>query len=102
MTLQLTKTQEPNSDQLHEEFGITEHDETKTTSGHNQMLETYGKDLAAVQAMNLIYPNRVWTIVDGDDGILRVIPGYQTINRINYLFTKKPWTDPTQTYVWEH
>jgi hypothetical protein len=41
----------------------------------------------------------LWTIVGADDGSLMVVSGWHYVNRIGYLVTKEPWTEPTEA-VW--
>lgn len=39
-------------------------------------------------------PERVWSVVDGDDGEY-YLPGFHVVNKFAYIITKKPWTDET-------
>lgn len=52
------------------------------------VFETYGKELEFVKKHSTKF---IWTLVDGDDGELYIIPGYHLANRVHYLVTKKPW-----------
>ena len=57
--------------------------------------ETYGDELAFV----LEQPdNKVWTEMDGDDGVY-IVSGYHLVNRIQYYVTDKPWTEDTEIPV---
>lgn len=41
-----------------------------------------------------MYPlNRVWTIVEGDDGNLWALTGYHVVNRLHYVITEEEWTE---------
>lgn len=56
-------------------------------SGDGCMFETYGKELEYVQHVNDVAPGTVWTLVDCDDN-LRIVNGYQFVNRIGYFITE--------------
>ena len=51
--------------------------------------ETYGAELDYVLSIANSEPARVWTLVDGDDG-LYITSGYHFVNRLNYFITKNP------------
>lgn len=51
--------------------------------------ETYGKELDYVLSIANTEPARVWTLVDGDDG-LYITSGYHLVNRLAYFITKNP------------
>ena len=53
--------------------------------------ETYGIDLQFVRSVYDVDPNKVWTLVDGDDGNLYIVNGYHLVNRINYFVTEVPF-----------
>lgn len=53
--------------------------------------ETYGIELGYVLATADLEPDRVWTLVDGDDGTY-IINGYHLVNRISYFITEVPFT----------
>jgi len=55
--------------------------------GEGCLFETYGEELEFIRQQD---PNRVWTIVDGDDGDLSVISGFHFVNRIGYLLSRDP------------
>ena len=44
----------------------------------------------------LAYPlEQVWTIIEDDYGRnLYACPGYHIVNKLGYVVTEKPWTDP--------
>jgi hypothetical protein len=52
--------------------------------------ETYGIELGYVLATADIEPDRVWTLVDGDEGTY-IINGYHLVNRISYFITEVPY-----------
>lgn len=54
--------------------------------------ETYGKDLKHVLKQP---PNKVWTIIDDDNGNIAIVSGYRFTNRISYIITKKEWQEDT-------
>jgi hypothetical protein len=46
-------------------------------------------------------PNQVWTIIEGDeDSSLYAAPGIHVVNRLGFMVTKYPWTDPDVDYYW--
>jgi hypothetical protein len=49
--------------------------------------ETFGRELEYVLSIANSEPNRVWTLVDGDDGNMYIVNGYHLVNRINYFIT---------------
>jgi hypothetical protein len=51
--------------------------------------ETYGEELDYVLSIANTEPARVWTLVDGEDG-LYIVSGYHLVNRLNYFITKNP------------
>lgn len=53
--------------------------------------ETYGIELGYVLATADLEPDRVWTLVDGDDGTY-IVNGYHLVNRISYFITEVPFT----------
>lgn len=63
-------------------------DDNASWSG--SMFETYGDELAFV----LTQPEEhIWTWTSGDDGSY-LNAGYAIVNRLGYIITEKPWTDP--------
>jgi hypothetical protein len=75
-------------------------DHGETVSGEPTMLETFGSDYELVQRIAKQWPQRVWTIVDGDDGLPRVTAGLHFVNRIGYITTPKPWQREDEEYLW--
>lgn len=59
-----------------------------------EMFETYGPELNFVEATP---PNRVWTLVTGDDGSDIITAGFHFVNRLGYFITEIPWTDETES-----
>lgn len=58
----------------------------------SRMFETFGDELDFVDSCNIL---RVWTVVDTDEGE-RIIEGMRFVNRIGYLVTVRPWSEPTE------
>jgi hypothetical protein len=52
--------------------------------------ETYGAELDYVLSIANSEPDRVWTLVEGDDSNLYIVSGYHLVNRLNYFITKNP------------
>lgn len=40
---------------------------------------------------------KVWTVVDGDDGRYFILPGYHMVNFVARIITEKPWSDELLT-----
>lgn len=59
-----------------------------------RMFETYGADLAAVQAEAAQRADRVWTFVDDGTRYGSITPGLHFVNRLGYFITEKPCLDP--------
>ena len=62
------------------------------------MLETYGADLKLVLKINKKTTLRVWTMVDGDDGMY-LIAGYHLVNRIYYVITNEEAQSEDEEYL---
>ena len=60
------------------------------------LFETYGEDLEQIRRT---YPNKVWTLLDYD-GKLIIVAGYHHVNRLNYIVSIRPWSDPTECYFY--
>lgn len=43
--------------------------------------------------------DKLWTIVDGDDGGLYAVSGWHYVNRVGYLITEESWVEDTEA-VW--
>jgi len=57
--------------------------------------ETYGEDAAFVVNQK---HRHIWTVVDGDSGILTILAGYHLVNRVHYIITIKPWEDDNLSF----
>lgn len=55
-----------------------------------ELFETYGVELGVVLGVNLMDTRKVWTLIEGDEG-LWVTNGYHLVNRLNYLITDIPY-----------
>lgn len=56
------------------------------------MFETFGPELDFVRAQP---DNKVWTLMDDDDGNLVIASGFHFVNRVGYYITTVPWTENT-------
>ncbi len=62
--------------------------------------ETYGPELEYVQQVHAIAPNRVWTVMDSEDGDGTVIvSGMALIDRLLYIITEVPVPEGQQIEV---
>jgi hypothetical protein len=68
-----------------------------TESGNEAgLFETYGKDLEFISKN---HDSLIWTLVD-TGGSLIILNGYHFIDRVNYMFSAKPWsTDVVVEYL---
>jgi hypothetical protein len=66
-----------------------------TVSG-DYLLDTYGEDLATVNAAD---PARVWTVVDGGGSYLDLIDGMHYVDRLGYVITHEPAAPGVAYYV---
>jgi len=57
--------------------------------------ETYGEEL---QFVILTDDYKVWTELDGDEGVY-IVQGYHLANRIQYYITEIPWDDSDDIFV---
>jgi len=55
-------------------------------TGRGCLFETYGDEFAFVRRFD---PQRVWTLVDGDDGDMYVLSGLHFVNRVGYLLSRE-------------
>jgi len=62
------------------------------------MFETYGQDLQTVMRIAATQANRVWTLVDADDGGTVWLNGYHYVNRIAYAITEEAG-QPDESFV---
>lgn len=47
-------------------------------------------------------PHHVWSVVDGDDGNLWLLPGFRTVNALgDYVRSERPWHDDTLAFRWD-
>ena len=63
--------------------------------------ETYGPDLQYVLNVNRVDPQRVWTAVDGDDGIY-LISGMLLVDRIYYIITNEHAESEDECYSYDN
>lgn len=54
------------------------------------LFETFGAELNFVRNQP---ENRVWTLVDDDEGNPTIVSGFHLVNRIGYFVTEEPWTE---------
>lgn len=64
-----------------------------------KLFETYGTELDYVLSManNKETANRVWTVIEGDEGMCYVA-GYHLVNRLGYLITENSF-DKAELWV---
>jgi hypothetical protein len=86
------------------EFGIRKHRAKGTESNASDWYETFGKDLMKVLARanhkDPAIQKTVWTVVEGDNNLTYLIPGYHLVNRLQYVISKKPWKTGKEEFLW--
>ena len=58
------------------------------------MFETFGIELDFIKRQD---PKTVWTLVD-EDGKTYLIAGIHWVNRLGYVVSEEPWSDPDEIY----
>lgn len=47
-------------------------------------------------------PHHVWSIVDGEDGNLWLLPGFRVVNATgDYVKSERPWQDESVSFRWD-
>lgn len=65
------------------------------------MFETFGEDLEFVlHIANNKDNRRVWTLMDGDNG-MSLVEGYHLVNRVGYYITEKPAPEGYTFEIWD-
>ena len=62
-------------------------------------LETFGADAEMVAKIHQESPNRLWTVIDGDDGGLYLVSGFHHINRVYHLVTVQECSSDFEEYL---
>jgi hypothetical protein len=65
-------------------------------AGGGCLFETYGEEFDYVKRFA---PDRVWTIIDGDDGDLYIVSGLHYVNRVGYLLSRDSVSASTAVQV---
>ena len=55
-----------------------------------ELFETYGLELGFVLGVAYVDHRKVWTLVDGDEGMW-ITNGYHLVNRVGYFITEQPY-----------
>jgi hypothetical protein len=63
------------------------------------MFETYTEEYDYVASIGQKEPNRIWTLVDAEDGSTLIINRWAFVNRIGYFITEKPYDDTLDIQV---
>jgi hypothetical protein len=63
---------------------------TQDASYDGYMFETYDPDFQHVRNAHRDNPNRIATLVEGDDTSFILLHGYHYVNRIGYFIAKEP------------
>lgn len=64
------------------------------------MFETYGNDFQTVLKTYRESPLKVWTMIDGDDGMY-LVNGLHYVNRIYYMITNESAEDQFEEYSFD-
>ena len=63
------------------------------------MFEIFGQDEAAVMAVVDDTPNKVWTLIEDDDGNQRIVAGFHYMNRMGYFITEEPYATGEEEFI---
>ena len=61
------------------------------------LFETFGEDLLLVKNTD---KNLIWTLVQGDNDKLYLIPGFHIVNRLNYVIATIPFETNSRNYLY--
>jgi hypothetical protein len=75
-------------------------DLTGNASFDGIMFETYEHEYDYVAAIGGQNPNKIWTLVDAEDGETIIINGWAFVNRIGYFITEVPYDDRLDIVVY--
>jgi len=54
-----------------------------------------GSEMREFEEVQSTAKEYVWTVVEtGEDEILYAMAGFHVVNRVGYVITEEPWTDP--------
>jgi hypothetical protein len=70
------------------------------SEGCEGRMETFEPHVSRVAERSRIRPRTVWTIVDGDDGEMYVLPGFHLVNRVLYFVSNEEWESEEEYYIW--
>lgn len=59
-----------------------------------------GSTLRELEAVRDADTHHVWTVVDGENGVMYALAGFHIVNQVGYVVTREPWTDPDTVAVW--
>ena len=68
--------------------------------GYEGMLETYGSDLETVNKITSETLKRVWTMMDGEEGMM-LVAGKHLVNRIYYVISNEEYGNEDEEYLVE-
>ncbi|CCQ74242.1 Conserved protein of unknown function [Magnetospira sp. QH-2] len=74
---------------IHNEFD-------KNAPFEGAMFETYGEELCFVRSCS---PEKIWTLLDGEDARMRIGSGFHLVNRIGYFITNDPVPNGTSIEI---
>jgi hypothetical protein len=93
----MTTVSEITIEQFYKEYLPQTNQFNDNASWDGCMFETYGDDYEYVKTVYELAPDRVWTIVEDDDGYPVLTNGWHYVNRIGYVVTVRP--APKNTFI---
>ncbi len=63
------------------------------------MYETYGPEITYIHEILKQYPQRIWTVVDNNDGWYGIVAGCHHVNRMGYMITHEEWQSEDEEYT---
>jgi hypothetical protein len=65
------------------------------------MFETYGEELHYIHEFAKENSDRVWTLMEDDDGNLCIVNGFHLVNRLGYILTEEKFDEKIEYYVYD-
>lgn len=60
------------------------------------LVETYGDHITYLESID---ENRIWTVIEDDNGNQIIVSGKMRLNRIGFIVTEHPWDEYTEVPI---
>jgi hypothetical protein len=78
-------------DEFLENYTLVHNFYAKDRPFEGKMFETTGREFEFVKSK--LHNKQVWTVVDGDNGEMYVLPGFHLVNRVGYFITEEVYDE---------